>query len=336
MEILLGRRARRNHARPAPLAPSTGRTLALGNLIRVDLPDGRVIEYLVDADQRRVGKKVNGVLQKQWVYADNSRIVAQVTGAGKVVSRFIWADGLGSRDKIVRSVLTRLGLNLPKLLDRLRAFNRRVLLRGPAFMVQNGTLYRVIGDHLGTPRLFANASTGGVVGRLDVDEWGQATNDTSSAFAPFGFASGLLDTEAGLMRFGARDYDAFVSRWTSKDPYLTHGGTNLYGYAKGDPVNSRDIDGTDPVTDAGNCILSVVACVVECTWLTKAGDGNECGNVCSGVLSSCPELPPLPWGDGPRPNPKPNPFAGCDDPADAGTPSCTGPEPDSCQQGGWQ
>src|SRR5260221_7089819 len=65
----------------------------LGNLTHVALPDGRAIDYVVDADQRRVGKKVNGVLQKQWLYADDLRIVAELDGSGNLVFGVGLADG---------------------------------------------------------------------------------------------------------------------------------------------------------------------------------------------------------------------------------------------------
>ncbi|AUX20925.1 uncharacterized protein SOCEGT47_014010 [Sorangium cellulosum] len=63
-------------------------------------------------------------------------------------------------------------------------------------------------------------------------------------FTPFGFAGGLYDPHTGLVRFGARDYDPEIGRWTAKDPPLFDGGgTNLYGYALGDPVNRTDPTG---------------------------------------------------------------------------------------------
>jgi len=58
---------------------------------------------------------------------------------------------------------------------------------------------------------------------------------------PFGFARGLYDRDTKLVRFGARDYDPEVARWTAKDPILFQGGdTNLYGYVLNDPVNFID------------------------------------------------------------------------------------------------
>ena len=48
--------------------------------------------------------------------------------------------------------------------------------------------------------------------------------------------NGQLDGGA-FMRFGARDYDPVVGRWTSKDPILFDGGqANLYVYVNNDPV----------------------------------------------------------------------------------------------------
>ncbi|MBL9025789.1 MAG: RHS repeat-associated core domain-containing protein [Myxococcales bacterium] len=57
-----------------------------------------------------------------------------------------------------------------------------------------------------------------------------------------GFAGGLYDPDTGLVRFGARDYDAEVGRWTAKDPlrFQQADGPNLYLYVGGDPVNFRD------------------------------------------------------------------------------------------------
>ena len=69
------------------------------------------------------------------------------------------------------------------------------------------------------------------------------TNDTSPGLTPFGFAGGLYDKDTGLVRFGARDYDASLGRWTSKDPIRFAGGVNLYGYSVNDPVNRVDPSG---------------------------------------------------------------------------------------------
>jgi len=47
-----------------------------------------------------------------------------------------------------------------------------------------------------------------------------------------------------LVRFGARDYDPEVGRWTAKDPIGFAGGdTNLFVYVKNDPINWTEIFG---------------------------------------------------------------------------------------------
>lgn len=69
-----------------------------------------------------------------------------------------------------------------------------------------------------------------------IGAWASAWTASSSG--------GLYDADTGLVRFGARDYDPEVGRWTAKDPTGFAGGdTNLYAYAYGDPVNFVDPNG---------------------------------------------------------------------------------------------
>ena len=114
-------------------------------------------------------------------------------------------------------------------------------------MVQGGTTYRILSDHLGSVRLVVNTADGTVAQRIDYDEFGNITTDTNPGFQPFGFAGGLYDANTGLTRFGARDYDPAVGRWTTKDPIRFGGGLNLYGYTANDPVNYVDPTGNAKV-----------------------------------------------------------------------------------------
>jgi RHS repeat-associated protein len=88
-------------------------------------------------------------------------------------------------------------------------------------------------------------SAGNVVKRIDYDSFGNIITDTNIALnIPFGFAGGLHDRATGLVRFGFRDYDPDVGRWTAKDPiFFASGDTDLYGYVLNDPVNFVDPDG---------------------------------------------------------------------------------------------
>jgi RHS repeat-associated protein len=105
--------------------------------------------------------------------------------------------------------------------------------------------YRIISDHLGSPRIVVDTSTGAIAQRMDYDEFGNVILDTNPGFQPFGFAGGLYDGQTGLLRFGVRDYNPQTGRWTAKDPIGFAGGdTNFYGYVLNDPLNWIDAKGT--------------------------------------------------------------------------------------------
>jgi RHS repeat-associated protein len=79
--------------------------------------------------------------------------------------------------------------------------------------------------------------------------------DTNPGFQPFGFAAGLYDRDTKLVRFGARDYDAEIGRWTTKDPIMLAGGeVNLYAYMLNDPLNGIDSWGLDSLRFDGRVL----------------------------------------------------------------------------------
>jgi len=116
--------------------------------------------------------------------------------------------------------------------------------RMPVAMSKGGFTYYLTYDQVGSLRVIADSS-GNVVKKIEYDSFGNIINDTDPSFAiPFGFAGGLYDKDTGLIRFGFRDYDPDVGRWTGKDPIFFAGGdTDLFGYCLNDPVNSVDSDG---------------------------------------------------------------------------------------------
>jgi RHS repeat-associated protein len=180
-----------------------------GNLREVTTPTGIAISYLVDGRNRRIGKMVNGTLVSGFLYRDQLAPVAQLDGSGNVVAVFVYA--------------TRLNV--------------------PDYMITGGKIFRIVTDHLGSPRLVIDTATGDVLQRMDYDEFGQVELDTNPGFQPFGFAGGLYDLQTGLVHFGYRDYDPQVGRWTTKDPLGLAAGEVPYRYAGDDPVNHSDPTG---------------------------------------------------------------------------------------------
>jgi RHS repeat-associated protein len=163
----------------------------------------------VDGENRRIGEKVNGVLVQGFLYESQLEPVAELDGNGNLVARFVYCD-CGAN-------------NIPQ------------------YMLKGGVTYRIIADHLGSPRLVVDSTTGAIVQRMDYDQFGNVITDTSPGFQPFGFAGGIYDQHTKLTRFGARDYDAETGRWTAKDLIRFQGGDfNLYGYVLQDLINDWD------------------------------------------------------------------------------------------------
>ncbi len=178
----------------------------LGNLRKVNFPNSTVIDYLIDGQNRRIGKKRNGSLEQAFLYQGQLQPIAELDGTGAIVSRFIYATGINV----------------------------------PDYMVKGGVTYRIIKDHLGSPRLVVDVATNTVAQQMDYDAFGNVTLDSNPGFQPFGFAGGLYDRDTKLVRFGARDYEAETGRWTVKDPIGFGGGFNFYNYVINDPINLND------------------------------------------------------------------------------------------------
>ncbi|OQX06606.1 MAG: hypothetical protein BWK80_50500, partial [Desulfobacteraceae bacterium IS3] len=176
-----------------------------GELLRVGLPDGTVIEYVHDPLGRRIAKKVNGVVTEKYLWQGLTRLLAVYNADNTLKMRFGYADG-----------------------------------RMPVAVTKGGATYYLAYDQVGTLKAVADAS-GNVVKKIEYDTFGNILGDSNPTFAvPFGFAGGLYDKDTKLVRFGYRE----TGRWTAKDPILFAGGdSDLYGYCLSDPVNFADPEG---------------------------------------------------------------------------------------------
>ena len=182
---------------------------ALSNAVGASGPDGLHLGFLLDGQDRRVARVREGAIVQGFLY-DGRVVVAELDTDGSVVSRFIRSEKIGA----------------------------------PDYMVRDGRRFRIISDHVGSPRLVVDTATGEIAQHLEYDSFGRVMLDTRPGFQPFGFAGGLLDPDTALVRFGSRDYDPQTGHFLTPDPRLFDGGdANLYRYAFADPINAVDATG---------------------------------------------------------------------------------------------
>jgi YD repeat-containing protein len=137
---------------------------AFGNLLHVGgLPSATTIDYVIDGENRRVGKKVNSTLTTGYLYQDALNVLAQLDGSGNVVSRFVFA----SKPNV------------------------------PDYFTSAAGKFRIVSDHLGSPRVIVDTSNGNVVETINYDEYGNPQDSLTAPLTPFGFAGGLYDKDTG-------------------------------------------------------------------------------------------------------------------------------------------
>ncbi|MEZ5328262.1 MAG: RHS repeat-associated core domain-containing protein [Verrucomicrobiales bacterium] len=191
----------------------------LGGLQSAVLGGGTSLTYVHPAGGRRISESSGGVIQRQFLYQDGLRIVAELDGAGALRGVFGYATLSGA----------------------------------PDFMLSNGRTYRIFTDHLGSPRLVIDCESGVVAQMMRHDAFGRVLEDSAPRFQPFGFAGGIYDPDTRFVRFGARDYDPLTGRWTAPDPSLFNGSaSNLYAYVSSDPVNFVDPNGREQSAASGS------------------------------------------------------------------------------------
>ncbi len=90
------------------------------------MPNGDVIQYVIDGQNRRIARKLNGRITNKWLNAGQLAPVVELDSPYNIIARFIG-----------------------------RYMNKRE------------SIYQIITDHLGSPRLVVNVATGIVVQTMD-------------------------------------------------------------------------------------------------------------------------------------------------------------------------
>jgi len=232
-----------------------------GELLGVSLPDGRVVHYVHDPMGRRIAKMVDGLVVEKYLWQGLTKLLSVFDGADNLIQRFEYADE-----------------------------------RMPVAMTMGGSRYFFSYDQVGSLRAVVDGA-GNVLKLIEYDSFGNVIADSDPTLkVPFGFAGGLHDRDTGLVRFGHRDYDPNIGRWTAKDPIFFAGGdSDLYGYVLNDPINAVDpfgLDATDLINTFGG--RSVWDGPTNGNWGGKCWSG---GQYSCGPAGGMGNAPPADSGD---------------------------------------
>jgi RHS repeat-associated protein len=169
--------------------------------------DSHTIEYLYDAQDKRVGRQLDGMIQERYIY-DGEDIALVVTAQGTLVERYLYGD---STDSVL--AVERDGTISWSLADR------------------QGSIVDLV-DEGGT-----------VLNHFVYDSFGSRTQTSSVEFR-YGYTGRELDRETGLYYYRARYYAPTTGRFISEDPMgFGAGDTNLYRYVFNSPTNATDPSG---------------------------------------------------------------------------------------------
>jgi RHS repeat-associated protein len=212
-----------------------------GHLKKVTLANGTVIRYKIDGLGRRVARLVNGQVKEYYIWQSQYKLGAILDPQGQMQIYYVYG----------------------------------IHPRAPSYMVKNGVSYPMIANERGDIQ-YVTDGQGQILQEIQYDEYGAILYDSSveasptkTPFQPMGWSSGLTDRDTGLVRFGARDYDPQIGRWTSKDPIGFGGGdTNLYSYVGQNPLSY-----VDP-TGLARCTYSISTGRLSCT----SNDGKSTGS----------------------------------------------------------
>jgi RHS repeat-associated protein len=211
--------------------------------------NGRVIKKIEDCD---------GADPRKWTFSWNANDeLRSITTPDGAVWNYAY-DALGRRisksesDRTIRFVWDQ-GVILHQIegptLGSTWVFNGDVF--EPLCLIQGGSIYSVIPDHLRTPRELVDMR-GQIVWSARYRSWGEIESQerTGDVDCPIRFPGQWFDEESGLHYNRFRYYDPRSGRFLCQDPIGLRGGLNLYLYAQ-NPINWTDPFGL--TGDQGYC-----------------------------------------------------------------------------------
>jgi RHS repeat-associated protein len=193
---------------------------------------GSVTEaYAYDSQGRRIAKNVNG-LATNYVYQGDD--IAAEYGSTWGAPQAVYTHGGGIDEPLVR-------------------------LTGQTNQPTASASY-YHQDGLGSVVGMSGAASG--VQRFDA--WGNQTQFSGSAIAPYGYTGREpTDPALGLVYYRARYYDPSIGRFISRDPAGMPDGVNRYAYVSSNPVSFND--------PSGKCIGPLIPLCPEMLTLAMEG-----------------------------------------------------------------
>ena len=179
----------------------------------VHLPDGTVLNYKYGHSLGPVAKYCNDVLVAHYEWASPTQLASYTDHVRGVQYSFAYGE---AHSPVAVQITTSGG----------------------------SETYGIECDQVGTVKRIVSRN-GSLIKEIAYDSFGNILRDSNLQLAmPVGFAGGLFDEHTGFVRFGYRDYDPAVGRFTAKDPARDlRGDGDLWDYCVDDPVNAKDSTG---------------------------------------------------------------------------------------------
>jgi RHS repeat-associated protein len=181
----------------------------------------KTIEYLYDVDDRRIGKKIDGVVTERYVY-DGLHIALVFDGTGNQTHRYLYGTEVDQilADETPTQVLW-------ALTDR------------------QGSVKDLVDEN------------GVILNHINYDSFGKVVSQTDASVEfRYGYTGREQDAETGLDYYRARYYDSTVGEFISEDPLgFNAGDTNLTRYVLNSPTNYTDPSGNIPIVFGGLTLL---------------------------------------------------------------------------------
>lgn len=203
--------------------------------------------FLYDPDGNLISRSGGGAYS--WDY--EGRISKFVKGADTWQYEY---DALGNRIATIKN-----GVRTSYLIDPFGPYGESIVAEydnggakiadyaygiGLAFRISGGQRRSYLFDGSGNTSLITDpAGTVVAGGSYDIAPFGAVSGGGAANPFTFGGLFGVLDAGDGMISMRARQYDAGLGRFISRDPIGIAGGSNLYAYSENAPIMSSDPSG---------------------------------------------------------------------------------------------